>query len=1127
QAIHEPRTWGNAIPLIIIELAVVILTVWRALEFRLRVYAFLLIGFTVATLNMFEAGLTTSRGATIFVLLPIIALIFLSKRSGILVSVIIILDGILYTISLNAGLLNRSAVPLFEGSLGVIIMVIFLGIEMSLLILFYNFQERLIDKEHGMQAELVDAQTLLQEQNVNLEIRVKEDTAKLLQRNNILTAIYKITDAASAARDMDEFFTHIHHIVGELMYAENFFIALYDESSGLLSFPYCVDQMDDPLPTQPLEDFHGLTGYMIRTGNSVKHGWEPFNELVTNQEAELIGSSSEDGVGAPLKIEDKVIGAIYVQSYVKGIHYTDQDDEVLAYVAQHIAIALNRFRALNAERQRTTELAIINSVQSGLAAELDTQGIIDLVGDNLYQALSLPNLIISLYDEKTDLVHYHYVSEKGQRLTIAPRPPEAGGIMEQLLRTNQATCLKYDGKSYGFSLVPETQRCKSGVAAAIISGDCVLGVMQLENFERENAYGEAELRLLTTIAASLGAALENGLLASQRNEAIKSLRESEEKYRLITENSDDVIWTTDIDFILSYVSPSVRKLRGVEPEEALLESFSETMTPESLNVLLEAYEQNLPEINQGKDATIRMDIEQYLKDGSTVWVEICLRTMRDRNGNLTGYVGMSRDIMEVKQAEAALKEAKEAAEAANRSKSAFLANMSHEIRTPMNAILGFSQLMRRDPDLSSQQRENLEIINHSGEHLLALINDILELSKIEAGRLTFVPSTFDIYKLLDDLEMMFRIRTEEKKLSLMVEKVGAVPRWITSDEGKLRQVLINLLGNAVKFTGEGGVGVRMGVQEHPSGKTMLVFEVEDTGPGIPQEEIDTLFEAFEQGSTGIRTGGTGLGLALSKGFIQIMDGTIRITSTVGKGSIFIFAIPLVEGREEQIEQKETPRRVSSIKPGQDEFRVLIADDRETNRRLLSKMLSWVGFKTREVVNGAEAVAAFNEWNPQVILMDIVMPVMDGYAATRVIKEAPHGKDTVIIAITASAFLEDRQRVLAAGADGYLSKPFKESELLEIIHQKTGIVFLYDEQTIQDQELLIEDDLQWQAAIAALPSDLVQACRAAVGKADIFALVELLADVSDYNPSVAQKLNELASNYAYEEIANLLPSEING
>lgn len=500
--------------------------------------------------------------------------------------------------------------------------------------------------------------------------------------------------------------------------------------------------------------------------------------------------------------------------------------------------------------------------------------------------------------------------------------------------------------------------------------------------------------------------------------------------------------------------------------------------------------------------------------------------LRNTEGEVIGAIETIRDITDIRRVESELKAAKDAAEAANSSKSLFLAKMSHEIRTPMNAILGFAQLMGRDTSLSPQSLEHLDIINRSGEHLLSLINDILEMSKIEAGRVVYSPRTFDLHRLLEDIELMFRIRTDAKGLSLLVERTGEVPRWVKTDEGKLRQVLINLVGNAVKFTQEGGIALRIGARSGEKDKKELLFEVEDTGPGIAEGEIDKLFQAFEQTSSGKRSGGTGLGLALSRGFVKVMGGAMTVDSTVGKGSIFRFTIPFTEGKEDEAErQHKEMRRVLRLKPGGGEIRILIADDRETNRQLLTQTLAMVGFKTREVVNGAEAIEAWREWKPQVILMDMTMPVMDGYQATRLIKADPSGAATAIVAVTASAFEEDRQRVLAAGADGYLAKPFKESELFEIIRKLTGVEYLQDEgdgvsggtseQAAGATEMLRE-------AVAALPSKLTTGLRKAVTSADIDLVNSLLDRVAKVNPSAAQMMRAMVANYRYEEMLNLLP-----
>ena len=264
-----------------------------------------------------------------------------------------------------------------------------------------------------------------------------------------------------------------------------------------------------------------------------------------------------------------------------------------------------------------------------------------------------------------------------------------------------------------------------------------------------------------------------------------------------------------------------------------------------------------------------------------------------------------------------MRTATEAAEAANRTKSAFLANMSHEIRTPLNAILGFSQLIQRDPALPPHQRQHLDTINRSGEQLLLLIDDILNMAKIESGHATLSPTTFDLHTLLDNLEMTFRMLTDAKQLQLLVERADDLPRYVVTDEEKLRQVLGNLLSNAVKFTEKGGIALRVGVQ-HPAAEGLrFVAEIEDSGPGIAEEELGRLFQPFEQTTTGARAlRGTGLGLAISQEFARLMGGTITVNSAAGRGSVFRLEVDLEEGAADAVAQKEVLRPVTGQQPGQ-------------------------------------------------------------------------------------------------------------------------------------------------------------------------------------------------------------------
>jgi CheY-like chemotaxis protein len=446
---------------------------------------------------------------------------------------------------------------------------------------------------------------------------------------------------------------------------------------------------------------------------------------------------------------------------------------------------------------------------------------------------------------------------------------------------------------------------------------------------------------------------------------------------------------------------------------------------------------------------------------------------------------------------------------------------SHEIRTPMNAILGFSQLMLRDQDLTPRQCQYLGTINRSGEHLLALINDILEMSKIEAGRTTLNPSTFDLPVLLKDLEMMFRVRTDEKKLSFAVEIIGDVPQFIVADINKLRQVFINVLGNAVKFTEQGGIALR--VRTDCEGATApcpcLRVEVEDTGLGISADEQDKLFRHFEQAKAGQQAGtGTGLGLAISREFVRLMGGDITVKSQVGKGSMFVIQLPLKEGEAQAVEAKDKQRHILRLQPGQAACRVLIADDIEDNRQLLAQLLGPVGFEIRMATNGAEAVREFADWQPTLVLMDFRMPVMDGHEAIRLIRGMPGGKEPKIIAVTASAMDDNRQDLMEIGADDFIGKPFREAELFQKIHNHVGVEYVYAEHPTttcpaEAAELTPE-------SFAAWPPEVIDPMREAVITADLDLLLARIQQVEARDPPVAQGLRRLAEGFQYQKLLDL-------
>ncbi len=482
----------------------------------------------------------------------------------------------------------------------------------------------------------------------------------------------------------------------------------------------------------------------------------------------------------------------------------------------------------------------------------------------------------------------------------------------------------------------------------------------------------------------------------------------------------------------------------------------------------------------------------------------------------------------------ALEKAAEQAAIANRAKSQFLAKMSHELRTPLNAILGFTQLMNRSEKIPSEFQEDLGIISRSGKHLLTLINDVLEMSKIEAGQLELTESSFDLHQLIHSIRDMVALKALEKRIDLRTEQHTSVPRYVYGDESKLRQILINLLSNAIKFTTTGSVTLRFqaltarvsSVNSLDSISTddskpiiTLHFEVEDTGCGIAQSDIETVFEAFTQTEPGCHVQGTGLGLSISRQFARLMGGDITARSILNQKSTFICEVLLSLVSAGDIIAPETTRTVIGLEPGQPTCRILVVEDLRENRQLLVRLLELVGFEVCAVENGKEAIALWSEWHPHLIFMDIQMPVMDGHETTRQIRGREGGEDVVIIALTAYAFAEDYTTSIRSGCNDHITKPFLEAILFERIAHYLGVRYCYREEALPglDQQILLPKSLTAKDLQVMSPEWIIQANQAALDLNDV-ELYNLIAQIPNQEQVLANALKYLVDNFQLEAIA---------
>ncbi|MBK9517779.1 MAG: response regulator [Anaeromyxobacter sp.] len=620
----------------------------------------------------------------------------------------------------------------------------------------------------------------------------------------------------------------------------------------------------------------------------------------------------------------------------------------------------------------------------------------------------------------------------------------------------------------------------------------------------------------TTRSLALGIRLEESLWrereVGEKHAALERVERERRRLWQAVNQSPALVVITDAQGQVEFVNPTYERLTGYAEAEALGRQAGLIRSGAHPPAFYREVARTL-----AGGATWSGELCARKRWGELFWLALSISPARDEQGVVTHLIALGEDITARRLAAQELERARDEAQAANKAKSAFLANMSHEIRTPLNAILGYSQLMTRDDALGEGSRRSLEIINRSGEHLLSLLNEVLEISRIEAGRVVLEAAPFDLHAMLRDLTGMFLLKARDKGLEFEVERGPELPQVLVGDEGKVRQVLVNLLGNAVKFTRQGGVVLRVEVLRSGA-RLRLRAEVTDTGPGIAREELSRLFREFEQTSSGrALQSGTGLGLAISRGYARLLGGDLTVTSEPGQGSAFRLELPVEIGAAAAATAPAARRVVALRGPGPGP-RILLVDDQEANRDWLRQVLQAIGFELREAADGHAAMAAWRAWAPALVLMDLRMPGMGGLEATRAIRAEPGGAATRIVVLTASALESERDEVLAAGADAVLTKPVREPRLLELMGRLLGLEYLEAEPPAAPATA--GADLT-PAGLAGVPAPLLEALRQATRRGDIDRMGQLIDEVDGSSALAAAALRALAARYDYDALHRAL------
>jgi PAS domain S-box-containing protein len=766
--------------------------------------------------------------------------------------------------------------------------------------------------------------------------------------------------------------------LGSIFDTTNFFIAFYNKENDTLTLPFFVDEKDsfEAFPAKKT-----LTGYMIRNDRPILMKDRDINQLVKSGEIEDVGTPSKIWLGAPLKIKDEIIGALVVQHYEDELAYTEKDLEILQFVSSQIGLSIETKRAHD---DVNVEKAYFEQLFEGS-----------------------PETIV-LTSNHGKLIRVN--SEFQKLFGYAPEEAIGNYIDELIVPNNQLREARSISRKVakGEKIQVESVRQHKDGSQILVS---IMGTPIVIGSKQVGVYGI--YRNIT-----------------DRKKADTALRESEEKLRNILYSSPDAITVSDLRGYITECNQAALDIFECETDSELIGiNANQFVVPEMRRRGIETIKTVL------RNGFIKnIEFEITTKKGKLISVDLSASLIRDTNDKPIGIATITQDISERKAYERNLEEAKEKAEESDRLKSAFLANMSHEIRTPMNAILGFSELLRSEEIAKEVRDEYTKIIHNKGNELMLIINDIIDISKIEAGDIKIMKSNLEVN---DFLKPLYQHYNREKSLmnkdhiQLRLQIPETANPVIHTDPARLKQVIYNLINNALKFTQEGFVEIGYSIQD-PN----VEFFIRDTGIGVTPEKQQIIFDRFRQVDESLNSqfGGTGLGLAISKNLVNLLGGEIRIKSAEHQGSTFYFTLPMLENKGSDKPGRKDP--ASSVKKIEKILdltgrKILIAEDDSANYLFIESFLKQTNADILWARDGKEVLDIFKaDPSLDMILMDLKMPDINGIDATRTIRKT--NQQIPVIALTAYAFADDKENSIRAGCNAYLSKPVKIEQLSKIL-----------------------------------------------------------------------------------------------